>query len=143
MFSAAAVASLVMVPATGASGTTPSRLWWGVERIVVACDGDAGAQDLERAVCSALIANVRSRVSLPVVNHADSKGGLLASDLMIKVAAEQSRASGLKLTVRPKRVEIMNEAPAALVTTVHGDVAKPGALDSLVARSLEKILPSG
>ena len=79
-------------------------------------------------------------MSRPVVSQADAKGGDPAADLLIKVSARLTQPNVLELTVRPKRVEIMNEAPAALVATVQGNVAQTGALDSLVARSLEKIL---
>jgi hypothetical protein len=140
LWSAAALAGIAVLPNSVASATTPSRLWWGVERIVVVCDADSASQKFQASVCDAVIARLRSRMSRPVVSQADSKGGDPAADLLIKVSARLTQPNVLELTVRPKRIEIMNEAPAALVAIVQGDVAQTGALESLVARSLEKIL---
>jgi hypothetical protein len=86
--------------------------------------------------------HVRSRVSRPVVSRAEAKEGDPASDLLIKVSARGAQLSALELTVSPKRIEIMNRAPAALIATVEGSADTPAALQTLVARSLEKILPN-
>ena len=135
---------MTLVTGSPASATTPSRLWWGVERIVVSCDGDAETQKLESAVCAAVQDEVRSRLSRPVMTRAEAKaaGGDLAADLIIKVSARRLDPGTVELTVRPKRIDIMNEAPPALIATVAGPADTPAALAALVAQSLVKILPA-
>jgi hypothetical protein len=140
--SAAGLAGLTLVSVPPASATTPSRLWWGVERIVVVCDADASADNLESDLCAAVTAHIRSRVSRPVITQAERKGGDPAADLLIKVSARRSEPGMIELIVRPKRIEIMNEAPPELISTVQGSASTQAALDTLVARSLQKILPS-
>ena len=130
-----------MLTGASANATTPSRLWWGVERIVVACDVDAGAESMKAALCQATTDFIRSRVSQPVVARADAKGGDPAADLIVMISARPSGPSSLELTVRPKRIEIMNQAPASLVTTVVGSANTPAALAALVEKSLAKVVP--
>ena len=49
-----AATGAALLTGASANATTPSRLWWGVERIVVACDVDAGAESMKAALCQAI-----------------------------------------------------------------------------------------
>ena len=138
----AVLAGTAVMAGGPAFATTPSRLWWGVERVVLACEVDAGAQQFEASICAAAKAHLQSHVTQPVMVRADATGGDPAADLILTVSARSTRPGGLELTVRPKRIEIMNQAPSSLVTTVEGDADTPAALAALVAKSLAKIVPA-
>ena len=141
-FATAIFAGTAVTAGGPAFATTPSRLWWGVERIVVSCEVDANARALEPALCAAISDHLKARAGRPVVMRAEAKGGDPAADMVVTVSARSVRPDVLELTVRPKRIEIMNQAPASLVTTVEGNADTPAALAALVEKSLLKIVPA-
>ena len=134
---------------TAAHAATPSRLWRGVERVVVDCRIDSTVpSSVAASICDRYLKLVQARTSYPVSAPSDLKDRDHEAELLLRVAAGMTRSadgtSALALSVEPRRIGFMNEAPAALVANVQGAVAGAGQpmLDTLIAQSLNKVLPS-
>lgn len=123
-----------------AGAATPSRLWWGVERILVDCAAEASLPPSSAALlCDQYLQQIRARTSYPVAIRSSSRPGDPESELWLKIELAPGAAGTVQLIVEPRRPGVMNKAPETLVSRVQGPLSQSA---SLVSESLNKVLPS-
>ena len=142
-FNTLAAAALGVTVAAAPTAANPSRLWWGVERIVVACDFDASVTDpeLRSDLCADIVAAVRARTPYPVASSTELTDRDPVSELLLKVSASQPTRGAVQLLVQPHRFGLMTKAPPSLVSSVQGPANDRAALMRLIDQSLKKIFP--
>ena len=145
----AAACAAPAIPLAAAHSTTPSTLWWGVERILVDCNGEESlSPTLESRLCAEVVAEIAGRTAFPVVARGTAARRDPESDLIVRVNARMATESGgrptLVLSVRPHRYGMgarRGPRPEKIVEGAFDDHGHVPTLQAMITESLEAILP--
>jgi hypothetical protein len=133
--------------AVAAGASTPSNLWWGVERIAVRCEAAPTASALADEICDTAVVELARQVSMPVV-VADASRRARSSDLFLDIEVTLAPSNvgdrELRLAMRLRRPAGRSGDPVTRperISTIElNRNGEPVGLPVAIARTLEDVL---